>query len=64
MIYVMLQYAVLHTKGAGPYNGGGMVSSVYNPQVDINQFSGARLKLQNGPDSIEAGWMVRTVFRD
>ena len=54
----MWQYAVLHTKSAGPYNGGGMVTSIYNPQVGPNQFSGARLKIQSGPDSLEVGWMV------
>eukprot|EP00257_Ricinus_communis_P018127 XP_015576745.1 uncharacterized protein LOC8265460 [Ricinus communis] len=53
-----VHYAVVHTKADGPYNGGGMVSSVYNPQVVGSQYSSARLKIQNGPESIEVGWMV------
>lgn len=33
--------------------------SIYRPQVQPTQWSSSRIKLLNGADSIEAGWMVR-----
>ncbi|XP_050226240.1 uncharacterized protein LOC130014446 [Mercurialis annua] len=52
-------YAIIRTKEPGRrYYGAGMGVSLYNPQVEGSQYSAARLKLANGPDSIEVGWMV------
>ncbi|CAL1355148.1 unnamed protein product [Linum trigynum] len=57
--------AVLHTTGGQLYYGGGMFTSVYNPVVKDNQYSSSRIKLQNGPDSIAAGWVVNpSLYQD
>nr|XP_021860968.1 uncharacterized protein LOC110799993 [Spinacia oleracea] len=46
--------------------GGEGSPSTYKPVADgPGQWSSARIKLQNGPDSIEVGWMVNpTLFND
>ncbi|KAK9670028.1 hypothetical protein RND81_13G171600, partial [Saponaria officinalis] len=39
--------------------------SIHKPRVQNNQWSSGRMKLTNGGDSIEAGWMVNPeVFKD
>ena len=40
------------------YHGGSASISIYNPKVEGTQYSSARIKVQNGPDSIEVGWTV------
>lgn len=47
-----------------PYNpknkfaGAGMSSSLYNPQVEGQQHSACRLKIQKESDIIQVGWRV------
>ncbi|KAK3429158.1 hypothetical protein EUGRSUZ_E00563, partial [Eucalyptus grandis] len=55
-----LHLAIVRTKfGSGKkYNGGGMVSSVEMPWAKGSQYSGGQIKIQSGPDFIQAGWMV------
>ncbi|KAL3738112.1 hypothetical protein ACJRO7_019617 [Eucalyptus globulus] len=55
-----LRLAIVRTKfGSGKkYNGGGMVSSVEMPWAKGSQYSGGQIKIQSGPDFIQAGWMV------
>ncbi|CAI0458885.1 unnamed protein product [Linum tenue] len=52
------EFAILQTTGQNRYYGGGMIASVYNPQVEKTQYSSSRVKFQNGPDSIAVGWTV------
>ena len=40
------------------YYGGSAIIGVYNPKVKGTQYSSARIKVQNYPDSIEVGWTV------
>ncbi|TMX03711.1 hypothetical protein EJD97_014759 [Solanum chilense] len=54
-----------------PYNpnnkfgGAGMSSSVYNPQVEGQQHSACRLKIQKESDIIQVGWRVDpTLYKD
>ncbi|XP_056686144.1 uncharacterized protein [Spinacia oleracea] len=43
--------------------GGVGSPSLYKPAADgPGEWSSARMKLQNGPDSIEVGWMVNPTF--
>ncbi|XP_074294745.1 protein neprosin-like [Silene latifolia] len=59
--------AVVHTKPDAAKKFFGTRASVclYKPNVQTTQWSAGRMKLSNGPDSIEAGWMVNpTVFKD
>ncbi|XP_056173627.1 uncharacterized protein LOC130139858 [Syzygium oleosum] len=55
-----LHLAVVRTKfdSEKKYNGGGMVSSVEMPWSKGSQYSGGQIKIQNGPDFIQAGWML------
>ncbi|KAK9698614.1 hypothetical protein RND81_08G117600 [Saponaria officinalis] len=62
-------FAISQTKsspGAPPnYYGVGAQFSVWNPQVKENQYSAAQLTIQNGPDSLQVGWMVNpTMYKD
>ncbi|KAL2927005.1 Vacuolar protein sorting-associated protein 54 [Bienertia sinuspersici] len=57
-----MQYAVVRTT-ANPskqFRGIEGWPSLYKPKVDgsIKQYSATRMKLSNGPDSIEVGWMA------
>ncbi|OIT22456.1 PREDICTED: uncharacterized protein LOC109217573 [Nicotiana attenuata] len=38
--------------------GAGTIMSLHKPLVQKNQHSAGRVKVQNGPDSIQAGWIV------
>ncbi|KAM3263380.1 hypothetical protein P3L10_000374 [Capsicum annuum] len=40
------------------FAGAGMVASLWNPSVEGAQNSACRLKIQKGPDSMQAGWRV------
>ncbi|KAH7833795.1 hypothetical protein Vadar_009784 [Vaccinium darrowii] len=52
-------FAGIRTTGSSTkFSGAGAYISLHNPHVDGNQYSAARVKLQNGPDSIETGWRV------
>ncbi|CAI0458882.1 unnamed protein product [Linum tenue] len=53
-----IQFAILRTQESKRYYGGGMITSVYHPQVGKTQYSASRVKFQNGPDSIAVGWTV------
>ncbi|XP_075641980.1 uncharacterized protein LOC142613496 [Castanea sativa] len=58
-------YAVVRTKYTNVYHGGSAIISIYNPKVEGTQYSSARIKVQNGPDSIEVGWTVNpTLYND
>ncbi|CAL1355307.1 unnamed protein product [Linum trigynum] len=42
-----------------------MYTSVYNHEVQANQYTSSRFKLQNGPDSIAVGWVVNpSLYQD
>ncbi|KAK9735183.1 hypothetical protein RND81_04G188900 [Saponaria officinalis] len=58
--------AVVRTKNvAKKFMGAGACVTIYKPKVQNNQWSSSRIKLLNGGDSIEAGWMVNPkVFED
>ena len=59
MLYIYSQYAIVRTKNTNiVYHGGSTIISIYNPKVEGTQYSSARIKVQNGPDSIEVGWTV------
>ncbi|KAK9724553.1 hypothetical protein RND81_05G081800 [Saponaria officinalis] len=62
----MYSRAVVRTKDdAKKFIGAGAVISLYKPKVQNYQWSSSRIKLLNGADSIEAGWMVNPeVFKD
>nr|POF23167.1 hypothetical protein CFP56_70947 [Quercus suber] len=50
-------YAIVGTTDANTkYHGGSAIISVYHPSVVGTQYSSGRIKVQNGPDSIEVGW--------
>ncbi|KAK9985098.1 hypothetical protein SO802_034623 [Lithocarpus litseifolius] len=50
-------YAIVGTKNKNNVNHGGSASiSIYNPKVKGTQYSSARIKVQNYPESIEVGW--------
>ncbi|KAK9698852.1 hypothetical protein RND81_08G135800 [Saponaria officinalis] len=61
-------YAIVQTQsGPNPLNyyGVGAELSVWNPQVKQNQYSASQLTIQNGPDSLQVGWMVNpTMYKD
>ncbi|KAK9735862.1 hypothetical protein RND81_04G233500 [Saponaria officinalis] len=60
-------HAVVRTKtnDAKRFFGTQASLSLYKPKVQPNQWSSSRLKLLNGGESIEAGWMVNPeVFKD
>ncbi|KAK9698615.1 hypothetical protein RND81_08G117700 [Saponaria officinalis] len=58
----ILKFAIRQTKsspGTPPnYYGVGAEFSVWNPQVKKNQYSAPQLAIQNGPESLQVGWMV------
>ncbi|KAK9735152.1 hypothetical protein RND81_04G187000 [Saponaria officinalis] len=58
--------AVVRTKDdAKKFIGAGAGISLFKPKVQNIQWSSSRIKLINGADSIEAGWMVNPeVFKD
>ena len=43
------------------YHGGSAIISIYNPKVEGTQYSFGRVKVQNGPDSIEVGWTISEI---
>ncbi|KAH7840959.1 hypothetical protein Vadar_023868 [Vaccinium darrowii] len=52
-------YAVVRTRGGqNKFNGAGATLSLHNPTVSGSQYSAARFMLQNGGDTIQAGWRV------
>ncbi|XP_065624761.1 protein neprosin [Quercus suber] len=59
-------YAIVGTTDANTkYHGGSAIISVYHPSVVGTQYSSGRIKVQNGPDSIEVGWTVNpTLYKD
>ncbi|KAK9985102.1 hypothetical protein SO802_034627 [Lithocarpus litseifolius] len=59
-------YAIVRTKNTNiVYHGGSTSISIYNPKVEGTQYSSARIKVLNGPDSIEVGWTVNpTLYND
>ncbi|KAL4601879.1 hypothetical protein ACB092_10G013700 [Castanea dentata] len=59
-------YAIVGTKNKNNvYHGGSASISIYNPKVKGTQYSSARIKVQNYPDSIEVGWTVNpTLYND
>ncbi|KAK9735860.1 hypothetical protein RND81_04G233300 [Saponaria officinalis] len=60
-------HAVVQTRAndAKRFFGTQASISLYKPKVQSNQWSSARMKLSNGGDSIEAGWMVNPdIFKD
>ncbi|KAK9725589.1 hypothetical protein RND81_05G155400 [Saponaria officinalis] len=62
------KYAIVQTKsGPNPLNyyGVGAYLSVWNPQVKENQYSASQITIQNGPDSLQVGWMVNpTMYKE
>ena len=44
------------------FHGGSAIISVYHPSVVGTQYSSGRIKVQNGPDSIEVGWTVSVKY--
>ncbi|KAF7149564.1 hypothetical protein RHSIM_Rhsim02G0177500 [Rhododendron simsii] len=52
-------YAVLRTRVTRKkFSGAGARFTLHRPHVNGGQYSAARVKIQNGPDSIESGWRV------
>ncbi|KAG5554159.1 hypothetical protein RHGRI_011885 [Rhododendron griersonianum] len=53
-------YAVARTRsGSNKFLGAGAQEiSLHNPHASGSQYSAAKIKIQNGPDSIEVGWRV------
>ncbi|KAH7842582.1 hypothetical protein Vadar_006967 [Vaccinium darrowii] len=52
-------YAIARTgTSSNKYLGAGAGISIHNPPASGRQYSAARVKIQNGPDSIEVGWRV------
>ncbi|KAH7844240.1 hypothetical protein Vadar_025932 [Vaccinium darrowii] len=52
-------YAIARTgTSSNKYLGAGAGISIHNPPAFGRQYSAARVKIQNGPDSIEVGWRV------
>lgn len=45
-----------------PFIAAGARISIENPHVSGSQYSAARIKLRNGPDSVEVGWRVSLNF--
>ncbi|XP_075641985.1 protein neprosin-like [Castanea sativa] len=61
-----LMYAIVQKKNTNiVYHGGSAIISIYNPKVEGTQYSSARIKVLNGPESIEVGWTVNpTLYND
>nr|XP_023906659.1 uncharacterized protein LOC112018365 [Quercus suber] len=61
-----MEYAIVGTKNKNNvYHGGSASISLYNPKVKGTQYSSARIKVQNYPESIEVGWTVYpTLYND
>lgn len=60
---IKFQLAVARTwAGQDRYAGGSGNISLHNPRAYGLQFTAARIKLQRGPDSIEAGWRVSLCY--
>ncbi|POO01259.1 hypothetical protein TorRG33x02_030130 [Trema orientale] len=55
-----LHHAALRTKPDPnkKYNGGGVVTSAYQPSVTVSQYSSSQMTIQNGLDTIQVGWTV------
>ncbi|KAK9670025.1 hypothetical protein RND81_13G171400 [Saponaria officinalis] len=55
-----MQHAIIRTKAndAKKFIGAKAILSIHKPKVESNQWSSSRIKLINGGDSIEFGWMV------
>ncbi|KAI8568716.1 hypothetical protein RHMOL_Rhmol02G0222200 [Rhododendron molle] len=52
-------YAVIRTRVTGKkFSGTGAHITLHRPHVNGGQYSAARVKIQNGRDSIETGWRV------
>ncbi|KAL4601878.1 hypothetical protein ACB092_10G013600 [Castanea dentata] len=66
MLYIYSQYAIVGTKNTNiVYHGGSDSISIYNPKVEGTHYSSARIKVINGPESIEVGWTVNsTLYND
>ncbi|KAK9698607.1 hypothetical protein RND81_08G117000 [Saponaria officinalis] len=68
MFVLNSKYAIVQTKsGPNPpnYYGVGADLSVWNPQVKENQYSASQITIQNGPDSLQVGWMVNpTMYKE
>ncbi|KAL9248371.1 hypothetical protein vseg_021700 [Gypsophila vaccaria] len=54
--------AVVRTNTQKKFYGSNAHLSLNKPGVQASQWSASRIKLSNGPDSIEAGWMVYPSF--
>uniref|UniRef100_A0A803MVW0 Neprosin PEP catalytic domain-containing protein n=1 Tax=Chenopodium quinoa TaxID=63459 RepID=A0A803MVW0_CHEQI len=62
-----MQVALVHTNNLKrKFFGAGVTPIIYKPRIYTNdQVSSTRIKLSNGEDSFEAGWMVNpNVFHD
>ncbi|KAK6914852.1 Neprosin [Dillenia turbinata] len=47
------------------FNGASMSTSLYNPYVEPFQYSASQMKIKNGDDTIQVGWMVScTLYSD
>ncbi|KAK9699310.1 hypothetical protein RND81_08G166600 [Saponaria officinalis] len=61
-------YAIVQTKSSpNPpnYYGVGAYLSLWNPQVKENQYSASQITIQNGPESLQVGWMVNpTMYKE
>ncbi|KAM3686560.1 hypothetical protein ACB098_10G010800 [Castanea mollissima] len=58
-------YAIVRTKHTNVYHGASASIGIYSLGVKDTQYSSARIKVQNGPDSIEVGWTVNpTLYND
>ncbi|KAL9248370.1 hypothetical protein vseg_021699 [Gypsophila vaccaria] len=57
--------AIVRTNTNKKFYGSNALPSLNQPKVQGAQWSSARIKLSNGGDSIEAGWMVYpSIFKD
>ncbi|KAK9698611.1 hypothetical protein RND81_08G117400 [Saponaria officinalis] len=61
-------FAILQTASSPDtpkYLGVQATFSVWNPQVKETQYSAAQITIQNGPQSLQTGWMVNpTMYKD
>lgn len=57
---VVTQYCGIRTifNSSKKYGGAGTFMTIFNPDVESSQYSSARLKIKNEPDSIQVGWTV------
>ncbi|OWM85332.1 hypothetical protein CDL15_Pgr028119 [Punica granatum] len=61
------EVAVVRTKFSGnkKYDGGGMNITIEGPKAKFSQYSMGQMKVLNGPDYIQVGWMVNpTLYGD